>query len=73
VEDVKGQMEAYERLLGDAMVGDSTLFGTQEVVEASWAIVDPVLGEPARYEYQRGTTGPPEADQLVADIGGWTR
>jgi glucose-6-phosphate 1-dehydrogenase len=73
VEDVKGQMEAYERLLGDAMVGDSTLFGTQEVVEASWAIVDPVLGEPARYEYKRGSTGPPEADQLVADIGGWTR
>jgi glucose-6-phosphate 1-dehydrogenase len=73
VEDVKGQMEAYERLLGDAMVGDSTLFGTQEIVEASWAIVDPVLGEPARCEYKRGTAGPPEADQLVADVGGWTR
>jgi glucose-6-phosphate 1-dehydrogenase len=73
VEDVKGQMEAYERLLGDAMVGDSTLFGTQEVVEASWTIVDPVLGEPARYDYKCGTTGPPEADRLVADIGGWTK
>ena len=73
VEDVKGQMEAYERLLGDAMVGDATLFGSQEVVEASWRIVDPVLGEPAQYEYNRGTTGPPEADRLVADIGGWTK
>jgi len=73
VEDVKGQMEAYERLLGDAMVGDATLFGSQEVVEASWRIVDPVLGEPAQYEYKCGTTGPPEADRLVADIGGWTK
>jgi len=73
VEDVKGQMEAYERLLGDAMVGDATLFGSQEVVEASWQIVDPVLGEPARYEYKCGTTGPPEADKLVAAIGGWTK
>jgi glucose-6-phosphate 1-dehydrogenase len=73
VEDVKGQMEAYERLLGDAMVGDATLFGSQEVVEASWKIVDPVLGEPAQYEYECGTTGPAEADRLVADIGGWTK
>ena len=74
VEDVKGQMDAYERLLGDAMVGDATLFGSQEVVEASWAIVDPVLGEPEKlYEYKCGTTGPSEADRLVAGVGGWTK
>ena len=36
-------MEAYERLLGDAMVGDATLFARQDVVEAAWAIVDPVI------------------------------
>ncbi|HEV3217685.1 MAG TPA: glucose-6-phosphate dehydrogenase [Vicinamibacterales bacterium] len=73
VEDVKGQMDAYERLLGDAMMGDATLFGSQEIVEASWTIVDAVLGEPACCEYKRGTTGPPEADRLMADIGGWTK
>jgi glucose-6-phosphate 1-dehydrogenase len=74
VEDVKGQMDAYERLLGDAMVGDATLFGSQEVIEASWAIVDPVLGEPEKlYEYKCGTTGPSEADRLVAGVGGWTK
>ena len=73
VEDVKGQMDAYERLLGDAMVGDATLFGSQEVVDASWVIVDPVLSDPDEpFEYKRGTPGPPEADRLVADIGGWT-
>jgi glucose-6-phosphate 1-dehydrogenase len=73
VEDVKGQMDAYERLLGDAMMGDATLFGSQEIVEASWTIVDAVLGEPACCEYKCGTTGPPEADRLLADIGGWTK
>src|SRR4029078_9564104 len=36
-----GRMEAYERLLGDAMLGDATLFARQDVVEAAWAIVDP--------------------------------
>ena len=38
-----GRMDAYERLLGDAMVGDATLFARQDVVEAAWAIVDPVI------------------------------
>ena len=37
------RMDAYERLLGDAMDGDATLFARQDVVEAAWAIVDPVL------------------------------
>ena len=42
-------MDAYERLLGDAMIGDATLFARQDVVEAAWAIVDPVIhgAEPA--------------------------
>ena len=38
----KDRREAYERLLGDAMLGDATLFARQDVVEAAWAIVDPV-------------------------------
>ncbi len=67
-----GRMDAYERLLGDAMAGDATLFARQDVVEAAWAIVDPVIHGPSpMYEYERGTWGPPQADQLVAEVGGW--
>jgi glucose-6-phosphate 1-dehydrogenase len=62
----------YERLLSDAMAGDLTLFARQDVVEAAWAIVDPILQSPSpMYEYEPGSWGPPQADQLVADVGGW--
>jgi glucose-6-phosphate 1-dehydrogenase len=62
----------YERLLGDALAGDATLFARQDVVEAAWAIVDPLLADPGQlYEYTPGTWGPPQADRLVAEIGGW--
>jgi glucose-6-phosphate 1-dehydrogenase len=67
------EMEAYERLLTDAMAGDATLFARQDTVEAAWAIVDPLI-QRARAEpcpYERGTWGPEEADRLVAGIGGW--
>jgi glucose-6-phosphate 1-dehydrogenase len=67
-----GRMGPYERLLGDAMLGDATLFARQDVVEAAWAIVDPVIHGPTpMFEYEPGTWGPREADALVADIGGW--
>jgi glucose-6-phosphate 1-dehydrogenase len=67
-----GQMGAYERLLGDAMAGDATLFARQDVVEAAWSIVDPVIHGPSpMFEYEPGSWGPPQADRLVADIGGW--
>jgi glucose-6-phosphate 1-dehydrogenase len=62
----------YERLLGDAMAGDATLFARQDVVEAAWAIVDPIIqGASPMYEYEPGSWGPPQADKLVADVGGW--
>ena len=62
----------YERLLGDAIAGDATLFARQDVVEAAWAIVDPLIPNPgALFEYEPGSWGPPEADRLVADVGGW--
>jgi glucose-6-phosphate 1-dehydrogenase len=69
----KGQtMEAYERLLGDAMNGDATLFARQDVVEAAWAIVDPIIHGPSpMFEYDPGTWGPKEADALVEAVGGW--
>ncbi|HEY4184310.1 MAG TPA: glucose-6-phosphate dehydrogenase [Polyangia bacterium] len=67
-----GRMDAYERLLGDAMAGDATLFARQDVVEAAWAIVDPILYEAGPlYEYEPGTWGPAEADKLVEEVGGW--
>jgi glucose-6-phosphate 1-dehydrogenase len=64
----------YERLLGDAMAGDATLFARQDVVEAAWAIVDPTLrSNNAVHEYDAGSAGPPEADRLVDEIGGWQK
>jgi glucose-6-phosphate 1-dehydrogenase len=62
----------YERLLGDAIAGDATLFARQDVVEAAWAIVNPLIEDPGEmFEYEPGSWGPPQADRLVADVGGW--
>jgi glucose-6-phosphate 1-dehydrogenase len=66
------EMKPYERLLGDALRGDRTLFGSEAGVEAAWRIVDPVLGDgQALHEYEPGSWGPDEADVLAADAGGW--
>lgn len=57
------EMDAYERLLGDAMNGDSTLFAREDAVEAAWRIVDPILGKATPvYEYEPGAWGPGEAN-----------
>jgi glucose-6-phosphate 1-dehydrogenase len=69
---VRDEMDAYERLLGDAMKGDPTLFAREDAVEAEWRIVAPILASatpPGVYE--AGSWGPAEADRLVADAGGW--
>jgi glucose-6-phosphate 1-dehydrogenase len=69
---VAGRLADYERLLGDAMAGDATLFARQDIVEAAWSIVDPVIkGQNPVFEYDPGSTGPKEADRLVEDLGGW--
>ena len=69
---VPGRMDAYERLIGDAMDGEQALFARQDLVEAAWAIVDPVLGpRDAVLPYAPGSWGPAEADALVRDVGGW--
>ena len=66
------ELEAYERLLTDAMHGDNMLFVREDVVEAAWSIVDPILGDVVPlHEYDPGTWGPTEAELLAADIGGW--
>ncbi|MEO8325242.1 MAG: glucose-6-phosphate dehydrogenase [Nitrospirota bacterium] len=63
---------AYERLIGDAMEGDASLFAREDGVEEAWRIVDPILKIPAPvFEYASGTWGPNEAQALVANIGGW--
>ena len=66
------EMDAYERVLGDAMAGDPTLFAREDYVEEAWRIVDPALkaGTPVT-EYDPQTWGPSEVDQKVAPPGGW--
>ncbi len=69
----KGEMEPYERLLGEAMEGDPLLFAREDAVEAAWAVVEPILGDVTPlHEYEPGTWGPSEADRLAIDVGGWT-
>ena len=59
-------MDAYERILSDAMAGDGTLFAGQEGVEAARAIVQPVLGSVTPvHDYEPGTWGPSEAGTFV--------
>jgi len=63
---------AYERVQGDAMQGDATLFARQDYAEEAWRIVDPVLkGETPVHEYEQNTWGPTEVDKLVSPTGGW--
>jgi glucose-6-phosphate 1-dehydrogenase len=66
------EVDAYERLLTDAMRGDATLFVREDAVEAAWAIVDPILGSVVPvHPYEPGTWGPPEANALTSDVEGW--
>lgn len=66
------EMGAYQRLIGDAITGDPTLFARQDAVEEGWRIVDPVLSmETPVYEYDPGTWGPKESDSLLEPFGGW--
>lgn len=66
------EMDAYERVLSDAIAGDSTLFARQDYVEEAWRIVDPVLkaGTPV-YPYEPGTWGPQEVAKQICPVEGW--
>ncbi len=65
------EMGPYERLLGDAINGDGNLFGRIDSVEASWRIVDPILGNVTSvFEYEPNTWGPAEVDR-ISPVGGW--
>lgn len=78
------EADAYERLIGAALIGDTSLFARQDEVEAAWAVVEPVLNvssEPS--VYTKGTWGPKQADEVIegecnwhnpgADARSWTR
>ncbi len=71
-EELAGAETPYERLLGDAMVGNTALFSREDAVEAAWAVVDPVLEKhPKVRPYKRGSWGPKAADALIAPDGFW--
>jgi glucose-6-phosphate 1-dehydrogenase len=62
--------EAYERLLGDALAGDSTLFTSSAEVEAQWAAIEPLLSRrPRPHAYAPGSAGPEAADDLPGRDG----
>ena len=66
------EMDAYERVLGDAMSGDRTLFAREDYVEEAWRIVDPVLRAATPvHEYDPGTWGPREVERIVVPHEGW--
>ncbi len=71
-EQAASDMPPYQRLLGDAMRGNDELFGRQDVVDAQWRIVEPILtNPPACLEYEPGTWGPDAADALIGADGPW--
>jgi glucose-6-phosphate 1-dehydrogenase len=62
----------YERLLGDALAGDATMFASEEFVEHTWSILQPLLEKPGPvHVYEPGSMGPKEAERLAASCGGW--
>jgi glucose-6-phosphate 1-dehydrogenase len=71
-EGQRGVESPYDRLLGDAMAGDGTLFTGEAAVEAAWKVVDPVLKRHGRaIAYKPGGWGPKQADALLGDGGRW--
>jgi glucose-6-phosphate 1-dehydrogenase len=71
-EERPGEEAPYERLLGDAMIGDGALFTREDAVEAAWAVVDPVLKtHPRARPYRRRSWGPKEANAIIASDGCW--
>jgi glucose-6-phosphate 1-dehydrogenase len=69
---VPGEKSPYERLLGDAIHGDTSLFTQDESVEAAWRVVDPLLkGDLAVTEYEPGSWGPPSSAEIMVDGATW--
>jgi glucose-6-phosphate 1-dehydrogenase len=71
-ESTTDEMSPYERLIGDAMDGDETLFTRADSVDVAWQIVQPILNSTTPVErYERGTWGPPAARSTFAPPHGW--
>ena len=69
---LQDEVEAYERLLTEAMRGDQTLFVREDLVEAQWDVVEDILDmQDPPFLYEAGSWGPQEADRLATDVGGW--
>jgi glucose-6-phosphate 1-dehydrogenase len=65
-------MDAYEVLISAALIGDTSHFAREDEVEAAWAIVDPILKPvSAPIEYQKGSWGPAQAEDLIQGPCGW--
>ena len=72
LEEEPGEQAPYERLLGDAIAGDASLFTREDSVEAAWSVVEPVLAMHDRaHIYPRGSWGPEEANELIGRDGPW--
>ncbi|MEM9039940.1 MAG: glucose-6-phosphate dehydrogenase [Actinomycetota bacterium] len=66
------RQDAYERLLGDALIGSLRRFARQDVVEGTWRVIQPALDEPGPiYPYFRGSWGPSEADSILGEGDVW--
>ncbi|MGD0678236.1 MAG: glucose-6-phosphate dehydrogenase [Polyangiaceae bacterium] len=71
-EDDSDKAGPYERLLGDALKGDPSLFAREDTVEAAWRVVQPILGNASPvFDYAPGTWGPGEAERMASASGGW--
>ena len=68
----KGEMSAYERLIGDALRGDPTLFSRQDSAEAQWRIFEAILrADTPTHRYAPGSWGPDAAAAIAGDVCGW--
>jgi glucose-6-phosphate 1-dehydrogenase len=72
VRSSEDEMSPYERLLGDAIVGDATLFSRQDAIKEAWKIVAPILNDASPVQsYEPGAWGPAAAERLTERLGGW--
>ena len=69
---ITGEKSPYERLIGEAIRGDASLFTRDDVVEAAWRVIDPILRSVVPVEeYEPGTWGPAAARAVIAEGEGW--
>src|SRR6516164_229132 len=71
-EHPEGEMPPYQRLLGDAFKASGELFAREDIVDAQWRVVEPILDDVTPlYKYECGTWGPEEVERLIGSDGPW--